>query len=193
MILYKILILGDENSNKSNFTIQFFLNQYTETYDPTINDSYRKQVVIDDIPCIIEVFDFSGQEEYMSLDQWIRDGDGFLFVYSISSRLTFERIQIFVNQVTKAKEIDQPPMLLVGNDVDMDTDREVSHEEGLQMATRLGCEFIEASAKTYVNVDRAFYEMVRMIRNRESVPRTTKRRRPSYFNIAKNCVNRIFR
>ncbi|KAJ2794179.1 RAS2 protein, partial [Coemansia guatemalensis] len=53
-------------------TIQLCLNHFVETYDPTIEDSYRKQVVIDDQPCVLEVLDTAGQEEYTALrDQWI--------------------------------------------------------------------------------------------------------------------------
>ncbi|RUS12931.1 ras oncogene at 64B [Endogone sp. FLAS-F59071] len=58
--------------------------------------------------------------------------------------------------------------MLVGNKCDKVTEREVSREEGYSMARRLGCDFIETSAKTCVNVERSFYSVVRMIRaNRE--------------------------
>ena len=56
--------------------------------------------------------------------------------------------------------------MLVGNKCHKITKREVSREEGMEMAKKLGCEFIEASAKTCVNVERAFYTVVRMIRSR---------------------------
>lgn len=71
-----------------------------QTYDPTIEDSYRKQTVIDDQPCMLEVLDTAGQEEYTALrDQWIREGEGFLLVYSIASRATFERVERFRSQI----------------------------------------------------------------------------------------------
>ena len=57
-------------------------------------------------------------------------------------------------------------MILVGNKCDKITEREVSREEGLDMARKLRCEFIETSAKTCVNVERAFFTIVRMIRSR---------------------------
>lgn len=55
-------------------------------------------------------------------------------------------------------------MILVGNMCDKVTEREVSREEGFQMGKKLGCEFIETSAKTCVNIERSFYTVVRMIR-----------------------------
>ncbi|KAJ2034035.1 RAS2 protein, partial [Coemansia sp. S2] len=116
------------------------------TYDPTIEDSYRKQVVIDDQPCVLEVLDTAGQEEYTALrDQWIRDGEGFLLVYSITSRSTFERVERFRDQIIRVKDQDNVPMMLVGNKCDKAQEREVSFQEGQAMARRLGCDFVESS------------------------------------------------
>ena len=155
-----------------------------ETYDPTIEDSYRKQVQIDGQSCMLEVLDTAGQEEYVSLrDQWIRDGEGFVLVYSISSRASFQRIKKFYNQIQRVKESaatasptfpgspslnnnaqGPAPVMLVGNKCDRVTEREVSTQEGAGLAKELGCEFVEASAKNCVNVEKAFYDVVRQLR-----------------------------
>ncbi|ORY07621.1 hypothetical protein K493DRAFT_273416 [Basidiobolus meristosporus CBS 931.73] len=174
MVLYKLVVLGDGGVGKTALTIQLCLNHFVETYDPTIEDSYRKQVVIDEQSCMLEVLDTAGQEEYTALrDQWIRDGEGFLVVYSISSRSTFERVERFRDQIIRVKDTDRVPIMLVGNKCDKINEREVSKEEGLGMARRLGCEFIETSAKTSVNVEKAFYTVVRTIRTiREGSSRT---------------------
>lgn len=158
-----------------------------ETYDPTIEDSYRKQVVIDAQSCMLEVLDTAGQEEYTALrDQWIRDGEGFVLVYSITSRSSFTRIQKFYNQIQRVKESSsagsptssylsssmsptipgggQAPVMLVGNKSDRVTEREVSTQEGSALARDMGCDFVEASAKNCINVEKAFYEVVRSLR-----------------------------
>lgn len=161
-----------------------------ETYDPTIEDSYRKQVVIDSQSCMLEVLDTAGQEEYTALrDQWIRDGEGFILVYSITSRASFSRIRKFHNQIQRVKESSsagsptpggylssptsptifnpgQPaPVMLVGNKSDRVTEREVSVQEGSALAKDMGCQFVEASAKNCINVEKAFYDVVRSLRN----------------------------
>lgn len=102
------------------------------------------------------------------------DGEGFLLVYSIAARSTFERIKRFRDQITRVKDTENVPLMLVGNKCDKLTEREVSRDEGSQMAKLLRCEFTETSAKTCVNVERSFYNVVRMIRNaREGgVPRS---------------------
>ncbi|KAI8923489.1 small GTPase superfamily [Entophlyctis helioformis] len=169
MSLMRMVVLGDGGVGKTALTIQLCLNHFVETYDPTIEDSYRKQVVIDDLPCILEILDTAGQEEYTALrDQWIRDGEGFLLCYSITSRSTFERLERFKEQIERVKDVDSSrhpvPMIIVGNKCDRTMDREVSQAEGANLARYLGCEFVEASAKTAFNVERAFYSVVRQIR-----------------------------
>lgn len=63
----------DTHSECSVSLLQLCLNHFIENYDPTIEDSYRKNAVIDDEPCLIEILDTAGQEEYTALrDQWIR-------------------------------------------------------------------------------------------------------------------------
>jgi len=160
-------------------------------YDPTIEDSYRKQVVIDGEACILEVLDTAGQEEYTALrDQWIRDGEGFVLVYSISSRSSFSRIRSFHKQIQRVKDtvsaspasypgspiIDTTsehsgrfpvPVMLVGNKSDRVSEREVSTQEGHALARELGCEFVEASAKNCINVEKAFYDIVRILRQQK--------------------------
>lgn len=56
------------------------------------------------------------------------------------------------------------PVMLVGNNCDRVAEREVSAEEGYALARELGCEFVEASAKECINVEKAFYDVVRLIR-----------------------------
>jgi GTPase KRas protein len=139
--------------------------------------------VIDNQACMLEVLDTAGQEEYTALrDQWIRDGEGFVLVYSISSRSSFTRIKRFHHQIQRVKEstASSPsypgspisaanpsapvPIMLVGNKSDRIAEREVSTQEGHALARELGCEFVEASAKNYINVDKAFYDVVRILR-----------------------------
>ncbi|KAJ3224124.1 Ras GTPase ras2 [Chytriomyces hyalinus] len=147
-----------------------------QTYDPTIEDSYNKQVVIDDQPCNLEVLDTAGQEEYTALrDQWIRDGEAFLLVYSITSRATFYRIEQFREQILRVKDTDDTiPMMLVGNKCDRIAEREVSKEEGAYLASKLQCDFIETSAKTRVNVEKAFYNVVRALRKQRELDHMVK-------------------
>jgi GTPase KRas protein len=82
--------------------------------DPTIEDSYRKQVTIDDETCLLDILDTAGQEEYSAMrDQYMRTGEGFLLVYAITSRSSFDEISTFREQILRVKDKETVPMVLV--------------------------------------------------------------------------------
>ncbi|KAL5525450.1 hypothetical protein ACEPAF_9326 [Sanghuangporus sanghuang] len=145
-----------------NFHVILPFQRYT--YDPTIEDAYRKQLVVDNRMCFVEVIDTAGQEEYCTLrDQWVREGQGFILVYSIASRATFERLEVFRQLMLRVKG-NRPIFVLVGNKCDKTYEREVSRKEGAALARSFGCDFLETSAKTSHNVDRLFTNLVRALR-----------------------------
>ncbi|KAA1468563.1 ras protein [Dentipellis sp. KUC8613] len=160
---WRVAVLGDGGVGKTALAVQFTLNCFT--YDPTIEDAYRKQLVVDNRMCFVEVIDTAGQEEYATLrDQWVREGQGFILVYSIASRATFDRLEVFRQSMMRVKR-QKPIFMLVGNKCDKQYEREVSKEEGMALAKSFGCEFLETSAKTAQNVERLFTSLVRMLRN----------------------------
>ncbi|GJE87778.1 ras protein [Phanerochaete sordida] len=168
---WRVAVLGDGGVGKTALAVQFTLNCFT--YDPTIEDAYRKQLVVDNRMCYVEVIDTAGQEEYATLrDQWVREGQGFILVYSIASRATFDRLEVFRQAMLKVKK-SKPVFMLVGNKCDKTYEREVSREEGAQMARTFGCEFLETSAKTSHNVDRLFTTLVRLLRQTRQTEQVT--------------------
>ncbi|ORY78669.1 ras family-domain-containing protein [Protomyces lactucae-debilis] len=164
MQLYKLVVLGEPSIGKTALTLQMCLNHFVETYDPTIEDSYRKQVLVDEKQCILEILDTAGQEEYAFIrDQWIRDGEGFMLVYSVCSKASFDRILPLVDMMSRIKEQAPMPLVLIGNKSDRDADREVSVADGKRLANGLRCPFLETSAKKCINVEEAFFELARQI------------------------------
>ena len=204
---YKLVVVGGGGVGKSCLTIQLIQSHFVDEYDPTIEgwhdvlirlylanmatDSYRKQCVIDDEVALLDVLDTAGQEEYSAMrEQYMRTGEGFLLVYSITSRQSFDEILTFQQQILRVKDRDYFPIIIVGNKCDLDHERQVSTQgssvqsilassfhklipvhlkEGQELARSFGCAFIEASAKSRINVDNSFYNIVREIRryNRE--------------------------
>ena len=93
------------------------------------SDSYRKQCVIDDEVALLDVLDTAGQEEYSAMrEQYMRTGEGFLLVYSITSRQSFEEILTFQQQILRVKDRDYFPIIMVGNKCDLDVERQVSKQ-----------------------------------------------------------------
>ncbi|KAM9764258.1 GTPase HRas isoform 4-T6 [Dama dama] len=93
MTEYKLVVVGAGGVGKSALTIQLIQNHFVDEYDPTIEDSYRKQVVIDGETCLLDILDTAGQEEYSAMrDQYMRTGEGFLCVFAINHAKSFEDI-----------------------------------------------------------------------------------------------------
>lgn len=97
-------------------------------------------------------------------EQYMRSGEGFLLVFSLADHSSFEEIYKFHKQILRVKDRDEFPMLMVGNKCDLDYQRAVSVEEAQNMSRQLKIPYIECSAKLRMNVDQAFYELVRIVR-----------------------------
>lgn len=113
-------------------------------------------------------------------------GQGFLLVYSITSRTSFDEIQTIYQQILQIRGQDAVPMILVANKCELEYERQVSWNgeipvnlalvrycynnfcvEGHDLANLFGCQFVETSAKLRINVDEAFGNCVQEIRRRE--------------------------
>ena len=137
---------------------------FVEDYDPTIEDSYRKQVVVDGEVCILEMLDCAN-EEYSSMhDSYMRMARGFIVVYAIINRNSFTETANIHEQCLRVKDEDSVPMVLVGNKCDLEENRSVTVEEGQKLASSFGCPFFESSAKTRLHVEDIFFQLVREVR-----------------------------
>lgn len=111
------------------------------------------------------MLDTAGQEEFSAMrEQYMRKGDGFLLVYSVTDKQSYQNIINFHTQILRVKDRDIYPMLLVANKVDLVHLRKVTEEQGRELAHRLGIPYIETSAKDPpLNVDAAFHEVIIII------------------------------
>jgi len=177
MTEYKLVVVGAGGVGKSALTIQLIQNHFVDEYDPTIEDSYRKQVVIDGETCLLDILDTAGQEEYSAMrDQYMRTGEGFLLVFAVNNAKSFDDISSYREQIKRVKDAEEVPMVLVGNKCDLPT-RNVDMNQAKEQAKHYGIPFIETSAKTRMGVDDAFYTLVREIRkDRNHRPKKTANR-----------------
>jgi GTPase KRas len=100
----------------------------------SITDSYRKQCVIDEEVALLDVLDTAGQEEYAAMrEQYMRPGEGFLLIYSINSRQSFEEIMSFQQQILRVKDKDYFPIIVVGNKCDLPDDQREVSTQGMEV------------------------------------------------------------
>jgi len=162
---YKICIVGSGGVGKSALTIQFIQHNFMDDYDPTIEDSYRKQIKIDNEVFLLDILDTAGQEEYFAMrDHYMRSGEGFILVYSLTDRNSFEETTRFREQILRVKEKNYIPLVLCGNKCDLINNRVISTKEGEEKAKSFNAVFFETSAYLRINVDEIFYSIVKEIK-----------------------------
>jgi len=177
---YKIVVLGSGGVGKSALTVQFVQGIFVEKYDPTIEDSYRKQVEVDGQQCMLEILDTAGTEQFTAMrDLYMKNGQGFVLVYSITAQSTFNDLLDLREQILRVKDTDDVPMILVGNKCDLEDERVVGKDQGPNLArTFNNCAFLESSAKAKINVNEIFYDLVRQINRKNPEKKPKQSRKP---------------
>ncbi|GAM17904.1 hypothetical protein SAMD00019534_010790 [Acytostelium subglobosum LB1] len=168
----KIVILGSGSVGKSAITIQYVNGEFIDQYDPTIEDMYRKIMELNGEHYMLEIMDTAGTENFLVMrDMYIRNGQGFILVYSIAARSTYYDLQSIKDQVCRVKDLPtcKIPMIVMGNKCDMESQRQVEAKEAEQLVEKWGgnVEYIETSAKTRVNIASAFERLVKQMQSKD--------------------------
>jgi len=166
MAEFQVVMLGADGVGKSSLTLQWVNCHFVDEYDPSIEDHYRMQKVVDDDACLIKFLDTAVQEENSpERESWMRVSQGFLCIYDITCPHSFKEISIFRKKILEREDKDKDvPIVLVGNKCDLDAVRQVSVEEGQKLAKSFGCPYFESSAKLNINVEEMFFQLIREIR-----------------------------
>ena len=158
----KIAVLGQSMVGKSALTFRFINNKFPTEHDTTIEDSYSIPAKIDDIQCQLEILDTAGQDDYQTmLDTWINSADGFILVYSIDNKESFESTKTRYDRIIRLKEGQKVSIIVVGNKCDLEDKRQVSKEEVEKYCNEMNINFLEASALNTINVKESFLTVSR--------------------------------
>ncbi len=104
-----------------------------------------------------EILDTAGQDDYQTmLDSWIASADGFILVYSIDDKESFDVLKAKYDRIIKNKAGEKPSIIMVGNKCDLIDKRKVSQEEAEQKAKTWKINFLEVSALEKINVKETF-------------------------------------
>lgn len=162
---YHIVVLGAGGVGKSCLTAQFVQNVWIESYDPTIEDSYRKQIEVDGRQCILEILDTAGTEQFTAMRElYMKQGQGFLLVFSITSMSSLHELSEIREQIIRIKDDDKVPIVIVGNKSDLEEDRAVSRARAFALSQSWGnAPYYETSARRRANVNEVFIDLCRQI------------------------------
>ncbi|RNA23262.1 ras-related Ral-a [Brachionus plicatilis] len=182
----KLTLVGDGGVGKSCLILQYMYHDFVEEYEPTKADAYRRTITLQGEDVQIDILDTAGQEDYPAVrDGYLKHGDGFLLVFDLTNRETFESIRNHRENVLRVKADDANlPIILIGNKSDLRQNRLISFEEANSLATQWNIPYIETSAKTRENVDRAFSEIFLKIKEIKQI----RRQNPQQYQVPASSV-----
>lgn len=174
--LFKYIIIGDCGVGKSCILLQFADKRFEPSHDLTIGVEFGSRTIdipsvrsnaslqsldesdADIVSCKLQVWDTAGQESFRSITRsYYRGAAAALLVYDITRRESFSHLTKWLDEVRQNCQTNIC-LMLIGNKSDLNHRREVSYEEGQEFAELYGLVFLETSAKTADNVEKAFYE-----------------------------------
>ncbi|GKT62390.1 ras family protein [Colletotrichum tofieldiae] len=143
---------------------QFVHNEWIESYDPTIEDTYRTQLQVDGRQVVLEILDTAGTEQFVAMrDLYMKSGQGFILVFSITSSSSMTEIEMLREEITRIKDDDNVPIVIVGNKADLEEQRSVPRQRAFACSQMWDAPYYETSARTRTNVDAVFIDICRQL------------------------------
>ena len=163
-MMVKVILIGDSGVGKTNMMSKFLKNQFMEESKATIGVEFGSKLFNHEGHKIkAQIWDTAGQEKYKAITgAYYKGSKGALVVYDITQKKTFENIEKWINDL-KAAGDPKITIILIGNKNDLDDKRQVSKDQGEEKARSFGCAFLETSAYSGDNIDKAFNLMVKEI------------------------------
>ncbi|KAJ6595514.1 small GTPase superfamily, partial [Mycena vulgaris] len=153
----KIVILGSPRVGKSSLVKQFVDHNYADSYHPSMETAWSKTITYKGVNYPCEIIDTAGQDEFSQLNSRHAIGiHGYVLVYSIDSRASFEMIQIIYDKIVNYCGVREVPAIIVGSKADLNLRRQVDATDGARLAGLNKTAWIEASALRNENVGRVF-------------------------------------
>lgn len=141
---FNVIMLGSGGVGKSSLTGRFINGNFHGEYDPTIFDSYTKQVQIKDKNYSFTIVDTAGMESFHDfLEPYLKLADALMIVYSITDSNSFEECEYIYNDILSKKKVKSFPMVLVGNKCDLEDSRNVPKDKAHELASKLKCTLVE--------------------------------------------------
>ena len=159
--LLKFIILGDSSVGKTNILSAFKDGTFNDKLEPSIGVEFiSKNIEIDDTIFRLQIWDTAGQERYKAITSaYYKGAKGAFVVYDITRKQSFDSVDRWINDI-KAAADKNLTIIIIGNKCDLEDQRQVKKEQGEEKAKSNEVAFMETSAFSGENLDKAFEKMV---------------------------------
>jgi len=179
--LFKVVLVGDSGVGKSSILLRFTEDSFNTSHMPTIGVDFKLRTIqVSSKTIKLQIWDTAGQERFRTISSsYYRGSHGVMIVYDICDKMTLEHAKTWLSEVERHGS-DHLQKLLVGNKSDLVSRREVETSTAQQLAESLGMSFVEVSANTGDDIERAFLLLAEKIHSMcedSFFPRKTRRSR----------------
>ena len=163
-MMFKVVLVGDQFVGKTNIMSKYLKNEFHEDSKATVGVEFgSKQFNIDGHNIKAQIWDTAGQERYKAITSaYYKGAKGAFVVYDITNNTSFESIEKWINDLKGAADKDLT-IIVVGNKCDLEEKRQVTKERGEEKANKLEVAFMETSAFSGENLDKAFELMIKEV------------------------------
>ena len=163
-MMFKVVLVGDSFVGKTNIMSKYLKNEFHEDSKATVGVEFgSRQFTIEGHSIKAQVWDTAGQERYKAITSaYYKGAKGAFVVYDITRKGSFESVERWVNDLLSSGD-KKITILLIGNKCDLEEQRQITKEQGEEKAAKLELAFLETSAFSGQNLDKAFEMMVNEI------------------------------
>ncbi|XP_054094005.1 EF-hand calcium-binding domain-containing protein 4B isoform X1 [Callithrix jacchus] len=170
--LFKIVFVGNSAVGKTSFLKRLCEDRFSPGIAATVGIDYRvKTVNVDDSQVALQLWDTAGQERYRCItQQFFRKADAVIVMYDLTAKQSFLSVRRWLSSVEEAVG-DRVPVLLLGNKLDNEQEREVPRGLGEQLAKENNLIFYECSAYSGHNTKESLLHLARFLKEQEDTVR----------------------
>ncbi|XP_044927669.1 EF-hand calcium-binding domain-containing protein 4B isoform X2 [Mustela putorius furo] len=170
--LFKIVLVGNSAVGKTSFLRRFCEDRFAPGLAATVGIDYQvKMMYVDGSYVALQLWDTAGQERYRCItQQFFRKADGVVVMYDVTARQSFLSVRQWLSSVEEAVG-DYIPVLLLGNKIDNEKEREVPQGLGERLAKENNLIFYECSAYSGHNTKESLLHLARILKKQEDTAR----------------------
>ena len=165
-VTLKVIILGASTVGKTSIFLRYFNNEFSHGTLTTLGVDFKtKFFKFENKKLKINYIDTAGQEKFKSISEnYLKGTDGVILVFDLTNKETLDLVNFWADCIKKNNR-DNIGMILFGNKSDLENDRDVTYEEGKNLADKLGCQYYEGSAMNGDNVEFVMNEIAKISYN----------------------------
>ena len=162
--IFKIVIIGDSGVGKTNLISRYLKNEYNQSTKATVGVEFgEKKYIYENHKIKAQLWDTAGQERYRSItSMYYKGAKGAILVFDITSKNSFENIDKWLNELKKTSD-ENIQLILIGNKCDLSDNRVISQDDAEVKCKDLNIPYMETSALSSFNVDKAFNYLIEQI------------------------------